>query len=133
MHRVRSFQEDNAESDGGVGSKDTLEKREGLIDEVLGNANNEHTGSGSSFPAKIAIALGIAATATVISIGLNRPVLGSSVGIQLLAEGSTSSTMATSPVGFTVKAFGYRVVLPEYAPGYALILASSSVKTLVFF
>lgn len=92
---------------------------------VHGKGNNGHTSSGSSFLAKIAIVLGIAAIATVISIGIKQPVLGSSLGIQFLAEGSSSSVMATPPVGFTFKAFGYRVILPEYAPGYAHSLAST--------
>ncbi|KAK7854311.1 hypothetical protein CFP56_032564, partial [Quercus suber] len=46
------------------------------------------------------------------------PVLGPSLGIQFLAEGSSSSVMAAPPVGFTFKTFGYNVVLPEYAPGW---------------
>ncbi|XP_030933827.1 uncharacterized protein LOC115959529 isoform X3 [Quercus lobata] len=95
-------------------SQDILDEQDRLTDEVIGNENN---GRGS-FLAKVAIVLGIAATATIISICLKWPVLGSSLGIQFLAEGSSSSVMAAPPVGFTFKAFGYNVVLPEYAPGW---------------
>ncbi|XP_059432435.1 uncharacterized protein LOC132165770 isoform X2 [Corylus avellana] len=115
--RTRSFQQDNAESYEDARSEDVLDE-DSLTNVVLGNGNNGHIGSGSSFLAKIAIVLGIAVIATVISIGLKQPVLGSSLGIQFLAEGSSSSVMAASPVGFTFKAFGYRVILPEYAPGW---------------
>ena len=86
-----------------------------------GDEKNTNTDFEFSFLAKIAIALGIAATITLISIGVKRPVLGSSLGFQFLPESSSSSVMAAQPVGFTFKAFGYRIVLPEYAPGYILV------------
>ncbi|XP_050252877.1 uncharacterized protein LOC126699215 isoform X3 [Quercus robur] len=111
---IRSFQQENAESYEDARSQDILDEQDRLTDEVIGNENN---GRGS-FLAKVAIVLGIAATATIISICLKWPVLGSSLGIQFLAEGSSSSVMAAPPVGFTFKAFGYNVVLPEYAPGW---------------
>uniref|UniRef100_A0A2N9J449 Uncharacterized protein n=2 Tax=Magnoliopsida TaxID=3398 RepID=A0A2N9J449_FAGSY len=111
IDRIRSIQQDNAENYEEARSQDIVD------DEVLGNGNKGHD-PGSSFLAKVAIVLGIAATATVISICLKRPVLGSSLGIQFLAEGSSSSVMAAAPVGFTFKAFGYKVLLPEFAPGW---------------
>jgi hypothetical protein len=132
-NRIRSFQQDDSGSYEDARSKDVLDEGDSLTDVVLGNGNNGHTGAGSSFLAKIAIVLGIAAIATVISLGLKQPVLGSSLGIQFLAEGSSSSVMAAPPVGFTFKAFGYRVILPEYAPGYAHSLAPTKKKLLVFF
>ncbi|KAM4070626.1 hypothetical protein ACB094_12G179200 [Castanea mollissima] len=112
--RIRSFQQENAESYEDARSQDILDEQDRLTDEVIGNENN---GRGS-FLAKVAIVLGIAATVTIISICLKWPVLGSSLGIQFLAEGSSSSVMVAPPVGFTFKAFGYNVVLPEYAPGW---------------
>ncbi|KAL4597305.1 hypothetical protein ACB092_12G223800 [Castanea dentata] len=112
--RIRSFQQENAESYEDARSQDILDEQNRLTDEVIGNENN---GRGS-FLAKVAIVLGIAATVTIISICLKWPVLGSSLGIQFLAEGSSSSVMVAPPVGFTFKAFGYNVVLPEYAPGW---------------
>ncbi|KAF2284508.1 hypothetical protein GH714_025922 [Hevea brasiliensis] len=66
----------------------------------------------------LAIAVGVAAIITITSIGLKRPSVGSLFGVQCLAEGSTSSAMASTPLGFTFKAFGYRIILPEYAPGW---------------
>ncbi|KAK9992768.1 hypothetical protein SO802_022471 [Lithocarpus litseifolius] len=111
--RIRSFQQENAESYEDARSQDILDEQDKLTDEVIGNENNGRR----SFLAKVAIVLGIAATATIISICLKRPVLGSLLGIQFLAEGSSSVT-AAPPVGFTFKAFGYNVVLLEYAPGW---------------
>uniref|UniRef100_A0A7N2QZY6 Uncharacterized protein n=1 Tax=Quercus lobata TaxID=97700 RepID=A0A7N2QZY6_QUELO len=112
---IRSFQQENAESYVDARSQDILDEQDRLTDEVIGNENNGR----ASFLAKVAIVLGIAVTATIISICLKWPVLGSSLGIQFLVEGSSSSVMATPPVGFTFKVFGYNVVLPKYAPGYA--------------
>ncbi len=73
----------------------------------------------------LAIAVGVAAIITITSIGLKRPSVGSLFGVQCLAEGSTSSAMASTPLGFTFKAFGYRIILPEYAPGYIAVLQHS--------
>lgn len=89
---------------------------------MIGDGENNQAGAGISFLAKIAIVLGLAATATVICVGIKRPVLGSSYGFQFHPEGSSSSALAVSPAGFTFKAFGYRIVLPEYAPGYVHFL-----------
>lgn len=95
-------------------------------EEIVHKASEDLTGSledkavrpGSSFLAKLAIALGVAATITLLSIGLKQPNQGSNFGIQYLVDGSSSSTISTPAPGFSFKAFGYRVMLPEYAPGW---------------
>ncbi|XP_024165067.1 uncharacterized protein LOC112172111 [Rosa chinensis] len=119
--RIRSFskEEDTEnESDEAAMSNDILNGQDGIDDELLGNVKVTQTTTESSFLAKIAIALGIAATITLISISTKGPTLGSSNGLQFLPESSSSSAMAAAPVGFTFKAFGYSIVLPEYAPGW---------------
>ncbi|XP_062118837.1 uncharacterized protein LOC133832517 [Humulus lupulus] len=86
-------------------------------DLVLGDLKDASTDFEFSFLAKIAIALGIAAIVTIISIGVERPAIGSSLGFQFLSDSSSPSVMAIAHVGFTFKAFGYRIALPEFAPG----------------
>ncbi|KAJ0054604.1 hypothetical protein Pint_01553 [Pistacia integerrima] len=98
-------------------SKDAPNEQDSLA-EILENQKVETTSSGTSFLAKLVIALGIAATITVISVVLKPSGPGSSIGIQYLAEGSSSSSVMASPTGFSFKAFGYKFVLPEYAPGW---------------
>uniref|UniRef100_A0A7N0UVU6 Uncharacterized protein n=1 Tax=Kalanchoe fedtschenkoi TaxID=63787 RepID=A0A7N0UVU6_KALFE len=62
-----------------------------------------------SFSVKLAVAMGMAVALTLLSIRINPP----SFAVQCSAD-------ATSPsaVGFNFQAFGYRVLLPEYAPGW---------------
>ena len=95
-----------------------MEVNEGLFTDK----KDGFTGKGSSFLAKLAIAVGVAVTITLVSIGLKQQTPDSSIGIgiQRLADGSSSSSIAASSAGFTFNAFGYKVVLPEYALGYVL-------------
>ncbi|GAU18269.1 hypothetical protein TSUD_176110 [Trifolium subterraneum] len=65
----------------------------------------------------IAIALGIAAIATLASIR-QQPILGSPSGLQILSEGSSSAAVAPVAAGFTFKVFGFSVIVPQYAPGW---------------
>lgn len=103
-------------------AKDSLDEQDQLAnDEILKNKTVETSGFGSSFLGKLAIAVGVAATITIVSIGLKPPNLGTSIGVQRLAEGSSSSLAMAAPAGFSFKAFGYKFILPEYAPGYALV------------
>ncbi|KAL6217725.1 hypothetical protein ACLB2K_010942 [Fragaria x ananassa] len=116
--RIRSFSKEDSENDEAAMSNDIPDAQHGIDDYLLGSVKITQTGTETSFLAKIAIALGIAATVTLISICIKRPTLGSSNGIQFLPESSSSSAMAAAPVGFTFKVFGYSIVLPEYAPGW---------------
>ncbi|GMJ01291.1 hypothetical protein like AT4G13150 [Hibiscus trionum] len=107
---IRSFQQEDGEKIGAE-PMDKLDKGDSE------NQNGDSAGGGSSFLAKLAIALGVAAALTVVSFGLKGASFGSLLEVQRLAEVSSSSTM-DSTVGFTFKAFGYRFILPEYAPGW---------------
>lgn len=116
---IRSFQPKDAGVDD-ASSNDILNGGIGANEELFKNQKDQSSGKSSSFLPKLAIGLGVAVTITVLSICLKQQTPGSSVGIgiQRLADVSSSSNLAASPVGFTFNAFGYRVVLPEYAPGW---------------
>lgn len=119
--RIRSFQ-----SEIGDGSEPSASSNDALLggveasEKLLRDQKDGVSGKGSSFLAKLAIGVGVAATVTVVSICLKQQTLGSSlsVGIQCLSDVSSSSSLAASSAGFAFNAFGYRVVLPEYAPGW---------------
>ncbi|ONK58174.1 uncharacterized protein A4U43_C09F9060, partial [Asparagus officinalis] len=81
--------------------------------EVETNTNSP----GTSFFAKIAIALGIAATVILISIFAKWSPSGSSHSLPLFFDSSSQSVPVTSPVGFNLKIFGYNIIIPEYTPG----------------
>lgn len=115
---VRSFQPDDAGDDDAASVNNSSNEGLRLNEELLNS--QQDTGKGSSFLVKLAIGLGIAATITILSVNLKQQNLGSSLGIEVqrLADISSSSSLVTSSVGFSFKAFGYRVILPQYAPGY---------------
>ncbi|MFQ6625586.1 hypothetical protein Gotur_006011 [Gossypium turneri] len=116
--RIRSFQHEDGENIGNVEPMGKLDKGDRTDDDELPENQNRNTaGRGSSFLAKLAIGLGVAAALTVMSFGIKGASFGSLLGVQRLAEVSPSSTMDTT-VGFTFKAFGYKFMLPEYAPGW---------------
>ncbi|XP_073263497.1 uncharacterized protein [Populus alba] len=115
--RIRRFQ--SKDSRNYEAAKDTQGDLDIPSDEAVVNQKNEPTSTGSSFLLILAIALGVAAIFTIMSVGLKQSSTGSFFGVQFLAEGSPSPVMAASPIGFTFKAFGYRIILPEYAPGMA--------------
>ncbi|XP_022758669.1 uncharacterized protein LOC111305408 [Durio zibethinus] len=115
--RIRSFRHEDRENISAAEPKDKLEQGDRAADEVLVNQNSGTAGKGSSFLLKLGVALGAAAALTAISFGLKGASFGSLIGVQRVVEGASSSIMDSS-VGFTFKAFGYRFILPEYAPGW---------------
>ncbi|CAO2839904.1 unnamed protein product [Amaranthus hypochondriacus] len=114
--RIRSTKP-NSGADYGVSSSDSLNEGEIVNTELLEPKNSEN---GSNFLAILAIGLGVAATVTILSIRLKQQNLDPSfsIEIQRLADVSSSSSLVSSTVGFSFQAFGYRVVLPQYAPGW---------------
>ncbi|KAL9360807.1 hypothetical protein Peur_048930 [Populus x canadensis] len=113
--RIRRFQ--SKDSRNYEAAKDTQGDLDLPSDEAVVNKKIEPTSTGSSLLLILAIVLGVAAIFTIMSVGLKQSSTGSFFGVQFLAEGSPSPVMAASPIGFTFKAFGYRIILPEYAPG----------------
>ncbi|XP_072970883.1 uncharacterized protein [Typha angustifolia] len=70
------------------------------------------------FLGKLVVALGIAATVSILSIYFKWPASGSSFRLPVLVEGSSQSYLAPAPVGFTFTLFGHRVIIPERTPGW---------------
>nr|GEV84109.1 SNARE associated Golgi protein [Tanacetum cinerariifolium] len=112
--RVRSFQQDDTEYSDSASYIDNSERQDETAD--VGSQEIKTTITRSSLLAQLAILLGIAATVTVLSICLKQPNQGSSSGIQILAGGASTSSLPG--VGFSFNAFGYRIILPEYTPGW---------------
>ncbi|XP_062103194.1 uncharacterized protein LOC133814214 [Humulus lupulus] len=119
---TRSHQQDDVKNYKAKVPKTNADIHDINSDLVLEDLKDASTDFEFSFLAKIAIALGIAAIVTIVSIGVERPAIGSSLGFQFLSDSSSPSVMAIAPVGFTFKAFGYRIALPEYAPGWIYFL-----------
>lgn len=115
--RIKTFQLVRAKSYEAGQPEDAEEILLKSSNNLPGSPESKTVRTGSSFLAKLAIALGIAATITFLSIGLKQPSQGSNFGIQYLVDGLSSPTITTPASGFSFKAFGYRVMLPEYAPG----------------
>ncbi|XP_065875392.1 uncharacterized protein [Euphorbia lathyris] len=107
--RIRSYQRGDAESyeeaDG------NLDRQSRPAKDIFRNQRDNSTASGNLFLIILAIAVGVAAVYT-ISFGLKQNSLGSLFGVQCLTENAQSS------VGFSFKFFGYRIILPDYAPGW---------------
>ncbi|KAK9055649.1 hypothetical protein SSX86_026734 [Deinandra increscens subsp. villosa] len=112
----RSFKQEDEDYSDIASNIDNSEKQDPIVDVILGSQETKTTGKGSSLLAQLAILLGIAATVTLLSIYLKQPSQGPTSGIQILANGA--STSAVPSVGFSFNAFGYRVILPEYTPGW---------------
>lgn len=119
--RIKCFQHNSAESSEASNSQSIPEDSSRASDIVLGSFDNHTGGNGSSFLAKLGIVLGIAALITLVSVNLRLPNQGTFPGIQCLQDGSSSSNLASSAAAFSFRAFGYKVVLPEHAPGYMFL------------
>ncbi|GKV00660.1 hypothetical protein SLEP1_g13322 [Rubroshorea leprosula] len=117
VFRIRSFQDEGGEMYEAPKHKDITDEQ--VVDEILRDADSENTDMGELFLLKLAVILAVAVILTVLSFGENGASLGSLVGVQCLSEVSSSSSLVVaSPIGFTFNAFGYRFILPEYAPGW---------------
>ncbi|KAL8191885.1 hypothetical protein R6Q57_028616 [Mikania cordata] len=112
----RSLKQEDEDYSDNANTTNNSERRDEIIDVILGSQETKTTGTRSSLLAQLAILLGIAATVTLLSIFLKQPNQGPTFGIQILDMGA--STSAVPSIGFSFNAFGYRVVLPEYTPGW---------------
>ncbi|CAN0915429.1 hypothetical protein LINGRAHAP2_LOCUS29126 [Linum grandiflorum] len=102
LSRIRSLSQKASRND---------ESENTATNEILENQSSDtwHT-----FLRILIAALGVAAILTVISAGLGPPSAGLFSGVQCLDEISLAAVL----VGYNFKAFGYRIILPEYAPGW---------------
>ncbi|KAL0417459.1 UNVERIFIED_CONTAM: hypothetical protein Sradi_1159400 [Sesamum radiatum] len=116
--RIESFPQDGVQSSDNVKPEIIPEDQNTVSDIAIGSLENKTADSGSPFLSKLGIFLGIAAVITLVSVGIKPPSEGTSLGIQFLLDGTSSSTLAAPTGAFSFRAFGYRVVLPEYAPGW---------------
>ncbi|KAL7116250.1 hypothetical protein ACP275_04G230800 [Erythranthe tilingii] len=116
--RIESIQHDNAESSDTAKSKLIPEDENRASDIAIGSLGNKTAGNGSSLLPILGILLGIAVLITLISVGVKPLSLGTSTGIQYVLDGSSSPTLAAPASAFSFRAFGYKFVLPEYAPGW---------------
>ncbi|CAL0304524.1 unnamed protein product [Lupinus luteus] len=116
-NRIRCFKQEDKENYDVSKSKDIPDTQDRLSNEAQVNGKEGNNKAEISFLAMIAIALGVAVTLTIASIA-QQPIRGSSFGLQILSEGSSSSAVAPATAAFTFKTFGYRIILPEYAPGW---------------
>ncbi|GAB2282004.1 hypothetical protein Dimus_016567 [Dionaea muscipula] len=116
MYSIKSFEQEDVQLHESQSTPDITIGYGEIAEVVSGGQDKKTAGRGTLILAKLAIALGVALTITLISVG-KRPALGSSFEFQSLADGVVS-TLTTSPSGFTFKAFGHKVILPEYTPGW---------------
>ncbi|XP_054784701.1 uncharacterized protein LOC129291406 isoform X3 [Prosopis cineraria] len=113
--KTGSFKYDDKDSYEASKPKDVLERKDSINSDVLLDGKEGYN-VGIPFLVMMAIAMGIAVTATLISI-YQQPILGSSFVVRSLSESSSSSAVDPAAAGFSFKVFGYKIILPEYAPG----------------
>ncbi|WCJ38073.1 hypothetical protein M5689_019151 [Euphorbia peplus] len=104
--RIRSYER----GDGG-------EEADGSTKGIFRNQKGSSSDSGNTFLIILAIGVGVAAVYTIL-VGLKGNNLASFFGVQCLTHNSQSSVLPSSPAGFSFKFFGYRIILPDYAPGW---------------
>uniref|UniRef100_A0A2P2LA53 Uncharacterized protein LOC105644392 isoform X2 n=1 Tax=Rhizophora mucronata TaxID=61149 RepID=A0A2P2LA53_RHIMU len=116
IFRIRSLQREDAGNY--EAATDSLDVQHGSDDQACRDLKDKANAMGSPFLLILVLALGAAAIISVVSVTVKWRSSESFFGIQCLAESSQSSVKAAAPAGFTLKALGYRIVLPEYAPGW---------------
>ncbi|XP_004514281.1 uncharacterized protein [Cicer arietinum] len=111
--RIRCIKQEGEENYVTLKSKDISDTENRFSNEVQTNGKEGHNKWEVPFLAMVVIALGVAVIATLASIG-QQPTFG----LQILSEGSSSSAVAPVAADFTFKVFGFRVIIPQYAPGW---------------
>ncbi|KAG8058318.1 hypothetical protein GUJ93_ZPchr0002g25171 [Zizania palustris] len=85
--------------------------------EIIEAMEVESSGPAASFLAKVALALGVAATATVVSLFMKQPSSGPAFSLPQIIDASVPPDAAAA-IGYTFSLFGKKVVIPEYTPGW---------------
>lgn len=116
--RFKCFQHPGPESDEFATSMDKPEGQDKAAADVMQSLKGKAASGEIPFLSKLVVLLAVALAITVISIGFRPPNQGSLLGIPYLVDSSSSSALSTPAVGFSFRAFGYRFILPEYAPGW---------------
>ncbi|CDP03878.1 unnamed protein product [Coffea canephora] len=114
----KCFQHQGPESDESSTSKDKPEGQHKAADDVMQSLKGKAASGEISFLSKLVVLLAVALAITVLSIGFRQPNQRSLLGIQHLVDSSSTPALSTHAVGFSIRAFGYRIILPEYAPGW---------------
>ncbi|XP_027093498.2 uncharacterized protein LOC113755741 isoform X3 [Coffea eugenioides] len=115
---VLVFKHQGPESDESSTSKDKPEGQHKAADDVMQSLKGKAASGEISFLSKLVVLLAVALAITVLSIGFRQPNQRSLLGIQHLVDSSSAPALSTHAVGFSFRAFGYRIILPEYAPGW---------------
>uniref|UniRef100_A0A0E0JWJ7 Uncharacterized protein n=1 Tax=Oryza punctata TaxID=4537 RepID=A0A0E0JWJ7_ORYPU len=84
--------------------------------EIIDAMEVKSSSTAASFLAKVALALGVAATATVISLFMRQPSSGPSFSLPQIIDASAPPDAAAT-IGYTFPLFGKKVIVPEYTPG----------------
>ncbi|KAL6567101.1 hypothetical protein OROMI_015505 [Orobanche minor] len=116
--RTRGYQHDSVECSGDLNSEVSPDDQNGASDITTGNIENKPAGKRSSLLLKLGILLAVAVVITFVSAGVKPPSPAKSMGNRFLLDGSSSSTFSAPTNSFSFRAFGYSIVLPEYAPGW---------------
>uniref|UniRef100_A0A0D3F1Q7 Uncharacterized protein n=1 Tax=Oryza barthii TaxID=65489 RepID=A0A0D3F1Q7_9ORYZ len=85
--------------------------------EIIDAMEVKSSSTAASFLAKVALALGVAATATVISLFMRQPSSGPSFSLPQIVDASAPPDAAAT-IGYTFSLFGKKVIVPEYTPGW---------------
>uniref|UniRef100_A0A0E0JWJ6 Uncharacterized protein n=1 Tax=Oryza punctata TaxID=4537 RepID=A0A0E0JWJ6_ORYPU len=85
--------------------------------EIIDAMEVKSSSTAASFLAKVALALGVAATATVISLFMRQPSSGPSFSLPQIIDASAPPDAAAT-IGYTFPLFGKKVIVPEYTPGW---------------
>lgn len=109
------------------------EEQDKAADDVIDSIKGKAASTEISFLSKFMILLGVAVAITALSLGFRQPNQGSLLGIQYIADSTSSSTLSTTAVGFSFRAFGHRFLLPEYAPGYLTIYSQSGTLVVPYY
>ncbi|KAJ3708120.1 hypothetical protein LUZ61_011825 [Rhynchospora tenuis] len=86
------------------------------ITEMLTSVETKSSSAGSSFLAKLAVAIGVAVTITLVSVYMRQQ--GSSLTEPSFSFPQILDASSESPVGFTLTLFGKKIILPERTPGW---------------
>ncbi|KAL6511123.1 hypothetical protein OROGR_022247 [Orobanche gracilis] len=114
--RIRGY--DSVECSGDSNSEVSLDDQNDASDITIGSIENKPAGNGSTLLLKLGLLMAVAVVITLVSAGVKPSSPEKSMGNRFLLDGSSSSTFSAPTNSFRFRAFGYSIVLPDYAPGW---------------